>query len=339
MKHKLLRHLLLWMGVLGAAVHAQAAGTPAGSVISNTATVTYNVAAGPTVTVPSNTSSFTVSELLNVTSVSNDAGNVSTLSPDTNKVLSFTITNTGNGTETYSLTATRTGLPGDQFDPSVGSAGSIFIENGLQPGFQATGPNADTLYIAGVNDPILNANNPSASSKTVYLVSDIPGGVANGDTGKASITASSTTPGAAGATAGTSLAGLGDGGVDAVVGSSQGTASITGTYQVSSFNVAVTKTASVLDPFGGTKVVPGAVITYTITVDVTGTGQAQSVIVNDPIPANTTYVPGSLKVNGAARTDATDGDNAQIAAGNAQATFGNMTAPLTNILTFQATVN
>jgi uncharacterized repeat protein (TIGR01451 family) len=338
MKHNLLRHLLLWMGVLGVVVHAQAAGTPAGSVISNTATVTYNVSGGPTVTVPSNASSFTVSELLNVTAVSADAGNVTVASPDTNKVLTFTITNTGNGTETYALTANRA-VGGDQFDPATGTAGSIFIENGLQPGFQATGPNADTLYIPGVNDLILNANSAGASSKTVYLVNDMPGGLANGDLGKATITASSTTPGAAGATAGSSLAGLGDGGVDAVVGTSKGTATITGTFQIATFNVVVNKTASVLDPFGGSKVVPGSVITYTITVNVTGSGTAQSVIVNDPIPANTTYVTNSLKVNGAARTDATDGDNAQFAGGNAQATFGNMTAPLTNILTFQATVN
>ena len=68
------------------------------------------------------------------------------------------------------------------------------------------------------------------------------------------------------------------------------------------------KSALVTDPFGGNQPVPGATITYTITAEVTGTGTAVGVIVEDLIPANTTYVPGSLTLNGASLSDAADGD-------------------------------
>lgn len=338
MNKKMLPYLVTLSALLSP-VAVMAAGTPAGTAINNTATVTYNTAGGPTLTVPSNVASVTVAELINVATASSDAGNVPTNTPDTDKVLTFTVTNTGNGTETYALSANRA-VAGDQFDPTVGSVGSIFIENGLQAGFQATGPNADVAYIPGSNDPVLNANSATTNSKIIYVVSDIPAGRANGDLGKVSLSASSTTPGAAGATPGTSLAGLGDGGVDAVVGSTRATSVATGTFQVSAFSVVVSKTARVVDPFGGTNVVPGSTITYTISVQVTGTGTAQNLIVNDPLPANTTYVANTILFNGAARTDAIDADNAQISAtGNVQATLGNVVAPATNTVVFKATVN
>ena len=38
---------------------------------------------------------------------------------------------------------------------------------------------------------------------------------------------------------------------------------------------------------------PGATLTYTVLVTNNGTGSASAVVVNDPIPANTTYVGGS----------------------------------------------
>ena len=50
----------------------------------------------------------------------------------------------------------------------------------------------------------------------------------------------------------------------------------------------IRKTANV------TSVMPGGLITYTIVILNGGTGPANSVVMQDPIPAGTTYVPGSV---------------------------------------------
>jgi uncharacterized repeat protein (TIGR01451 family) len=54
----------------------------------------------------------------------------------------------------------------------------------------------------------------------------------------------------------------------------------------------------------------GDVLSYTLTYDVTGTAPATTLMVSDPIPLGTTYVPGSLASDGTAQTDATGDDAA-----------------------------
>jgi uncharacterized repeat protein (TIGR01451 family) len=62
---------------------------------------------------------------------------------------------------------------------------------------------------------------------------------------------------------------------------------------------------------------PGDILEYTIVVtnnkDADGNGDpANKNVVTDPIPANTTYVPGSLTINGVAKTDAVGDDTADF---------------------------
>jgi hypothetical protein len=64
--------------------------------------------------------------------------------------------------------------------------------------------------------------------------------------------------------AGTTFAGQGTGGVDAVVGATTATANAQGAYAVTQTLATLTKSQTVLDPIGGNRPVPGAVITYTI---------------------------------------------------------------------------
>jgi uncharacterized repeat protein (TIGR01451 family) len=72
--------------------------------------------------------------------------------------------------------------------------------------------------------------------------------------------------------------------------------------------VAAVKSQAVVDQFGGTRAVPGARINYTVIVTATGTGSAGSAAFSDGIPANTTYVPGTLRLNSLALSDAADAD-------------------------------
>jgi uncharacterized repeat protein (TIGR01451 family) len=321
------------------AAAAFAAGTPAGTPIPNSAILTYaigGVAARLTAVAPV----IRVAEVINLSLIAQ--GVTASNSPDTGQALAFVLTNTGNGSEAFAFTRNNliTGT-GDQFDP-VSAASSIYIESGLLPGFQATGPNADTVYTPGVNEPVLAAD----ISRVIYLVSQIPAGQPTGALGYASLTASAVTIGAVGAIPGTSLIGAGrsvaDASVvvDAVVGSSRARAVAQGSYLVSGLALAVNKTiVSVKDPQGGALVMPGAVLTYRVVLSLTGVGTADNLVLADPLAANTTYVPASLLVDGTARTDALDGDNASFGAAGISVVFGNTVAPATRTVELKATVN
>jgi len=311
-----------------------AAGTPAGTVIQNTATLTYSIGGVPAIsTTPP--ASFTVVELINVTLVSQDAATVAVNSPDSNRALTFLLTNTGNGPETFAL-ARNNAVAGDNYDPLNGSAGAIFLENGLQAGFQSSGPTADTLYALGSNDPALAAD----ASRIVYVVSDTPAALVTGNIGRVELTASATTAGAAGAAPGTTLPGLGQGGVDAVVGGTRALARQSGGYVVSGVAVAVAKSVvSVVDVAGGTSLRSGSIVTYRIVLTVNGAGVAQSLALNDPLPSNTSYVANSITVNGQPRTDAADADQAEFSTGTVKVAFGDTAAPITHTIEFRVTVN
>jgi uncharacterized repeat protein (TIGR01451 family) len=324
---------------------AHAAGTPAGTTITNRATANYSVNGTPAAVVSSSVT-ITVDELISVR-VTPPAGPTGVASPDTNRPLVFVVTNVGNGPESFTL-APGYAIAGDAFDPTPGSAGTLFLD-----------VNGDGQYAAGVDTPITGplTLNPDQSVQ-VLLLANIPTGQASGNQGKVTLTATSTTPGAAGAAPGTVLPGQGTGGVDAMVGVGPGGPADsgaddlgTGIFQISGGLVGLAKTLlSVVDPFGnactvtgGSQspcLVPGATLEYRITVTVTSAASAvaQNLVITDDVPANTSYSAGSIRVNGSARTDAVDADNASCAGcGNGTGTLtvnlGNVTGTAAGVVT------
>ncbi|MDB5857403.1 MAG: hypothetical protein JWQ76_1092 [Ramlibacter sp.] len=310
-----------------------AAGTAAGTLIGNTATLTYSTSGQPAATAVAVAPPVVVARVISHTVTWQDSAAVPTTSPDTDRVLAFVVSNTGNGTETFQLTRDNA-QGGDQFDPATSPSGAIWLESGAQPGLQRSGPNADVLYGPGVNDIVLAAD----ASRLVHVVSQIPAGVAIGSYGKVGLTATATTPGAAGAAPGTLLAT--SGGVQVIAGPNGGRAAATGSYLVAGASLGLVKSvAAVRDPQGGSRVMTGSVLTYRLVLTLTGSGQADALAVNDPLPATLTYVPGSLTVDGAPRTDAADADELSFAAGTVQANFGSVAVPATRVIEFKATVN
>jgi uncharacterized repeat protein (TIGR01451 family) len=70
----------------------------------------------------------------------------------------------------------------------------------------------------------------------------------------------------------------------------------------------------------------GDILEYTVVVrnnrDANGNGDpANNNVLVDPIPANTTYVPNSLRIDGVAKTDASGDDQAEFVAGSNQTVF------------------
>ena len=74
---------------------ALAAGTPAGTDITNVATATYELPSGDDASVDSNVVTLKVDELLDVTVAWGDPGDVVTAPGLTGQLLSFTVTNAG----------------------------------------------------------------------------------------------------------------------------------------------------------------------------------------------------------------------------------------------------
>ncbi|MHB8092503.1 MAG: isopeptide-forming domain-containing fimbrial protein [Syntrophales bacterium] len=95
---------------------------------------------------------------------------------------------------------------------------------------------------------------------------------------------------------------------------------------------------------------PGEVITYTITLTNSGSTAGNTVVVNDPLPTGLTFVAGSLKAGATAgtlttKTDGTDNDGLKYDAGTRTvvapdgAAVINVAAASTWVLQFQASVN
>jgi uncharacterized repeat protein (TIGR01451 family) len=277
-----------------AAFDAHAAGTAAGTSIQNTAQVSYEVG-GSTVTASSNTSTVTVAEILDVVVTIANA-TVASSAGATQQELVFTITNTGNGSETFELIPLSAGVTGDDFDPELATPTSIFFDTDNSGDLSAP----DTAYIAGTNDPTLAAD----ASVRVLVVNTIPAAATDGARGRSQLTARSRT-------------GFGDpgtnfqvGGVDAVVGTTRAEATLSGEYQVQGFQLVAVKSQTIADQFGGSRPIPGARINYQIVVTPSGTGTALAAMFSDAIPANTTYVAGSLELNNGALSDSGGADDA-----------------------------
>jgi uncharacterized repeat protein (TIGR01451 family) len=315
--------LLAGASVLVAPGLAAAAGTRAGTLINNTASATYDQG-GPPSTVNSNVQQLRVDELIDITTVWSDSADVPTTPNATGQVLKFTLTNIGNGAEAFGLTTVST-IGGDNYDPTVNQ---IVIDNGngiYEPGI-------DVVYVPGSNDPVLQ---PDASA-VVFVVATTPGTVSDNDRGGIQLVGTSRTGTGA---PGSSVLGAGEGGGDAVFGPSGGDDDDNGYYQVASATIGLVKSATVLDPFGGSEVVPGSIITYTIVATTSGSGSLANVAINDSVPATTTYVTNSITLGGAPLTDAADADAGRFSANAIAVSLGTVAGGQTRTVTFRTRVN
>lgn len=317
--------LVVATAAIGYSSAAEAAGTTAGTTISNSATATYTDTGGNPQSANSNQVDIKVDELLDVTVAKADPGPVVVIPGSTNQVLSFTVTNTGNGTEAFDLTPT-TAIGGDQFDPT---STSIVIDTNNNGVYDA---GVDTVYTAGSNDLTLAPD----QSQRIFVLSTIPGGGSDLDRGDLDLTASART---GTGVAGTFFVGQGQGGGDAVVGTTGADGVDRGAYVIQSATMTFVKSATVLDPFGGTRSVPGSIITYTLVATISGTGTLTNLAIGDAIPANTTFQTGTITMQGSSMTDATDADAGQFAGNAVSVQLGSIAGGQTRTVTFKVRIN
>lgn len=299
---------------------ANAAGTLAGTTISNTASASFDNGGGAQ-TIDSNRVDLKVDELLDVT-VTGNTTDVPTTPGATNQVLTYRVTNTGNGPEAFAL-STIANVGGDNYDPVVTQ---IYIDaNG-----NGTWDPTDTLYIAGSETPL-----QPDTSMTVFVLATTPGTATDGNRGIVTLVAAAKT---GTGTPGTAFAGKGEGGGDAVVGSTGADGQDNAAYRVSAATVSLVKSATIVDPFGGSEPVPGATITYTITANVVGSGSVNGLAVTDSIPADTDYVANSATLGGTALTDAADADAGNYDGTRIQVQLGTVAGGQTRTVTFKTKI-
>lgn len=280
---------------------------PAGTVVSNTASLSFEVnGSGGAVT--SNTVSIVLAEVLDVTVVadapSKPVGGVET-------VIGFRVANTGNGPEAFALAAAATGT-----GASIARIAVDADDNGVYD------PNLDTLLAS----PLL-ALDPG-QGKRLFVVA------AGSQATDVSLTATAETGSGA---AGTLLAGLGQGSGEAIVGQSGARASAhtlltSGAGQTAS----LVKSQRVLAPDGTARAVQGATITYTL--EAVFGGSVAGVEIADPIPVGTTYVAGSLRLDEAPLSDAADADPGRFSGSAIQVALGDVASPDTRTIRFQVII-
>lgn len=323
--------VILTIPILGFALsgHSYGAGTPAATPINNTANINYDVLGVPFAI--SDSATFNVDEIIDFTLTWQDAGNMQATSGELGSILTFRITNTGNGTDSYTL-GVNNAIAGDNFDPIFSA---IFLDTNGNSVYDV-GP--DLVYAGTTGDIAADA------FLTIFVLNDMPGALADGLLGDSLLTATTNTGVGA---VGTVFAGGGDLGTSAVLAVAGGTQDATGTYEITTLNISVIKAAAVTDLLGGTDPSPGATITYTLTVTATGTGTAVDVIITDLIPANTTYTANSLSLDtgggATALTDAADIDAGDVGAttpGTVTVDVGDITnATPPQIITFEVTID
>ena len=305
------------------AMPAHAEGVSAGSLIENTASATYDDGDGPPKTIDSNTVVLAVDELLDVTVTSLDPGPIGTAPGE--EVLTFEITNTGNGPEAFELTANPS-VAGNDFDTTIDSIAVDTNGNGVYD------PGVDTILTGPETTPVLAED----ENITVFVITTVPAGVTDGQASDVELTAEAVT---GTGTPGTTFAGQGVDGVDAIVGLTGADDSAIGSLISGITTVDLVKAVSVVDPFGGTSSVPGSTVTFTLTANVTGSGSVDDLVITDAVPADTTYLPGTLTLDGAPLTDNSGDDAGEASATGISVDLGTVAAGTSRAVTFDVSID
>ncbi|MGA9666542.1 MAG: hypothetical protein WBQ69_08870 [Gallionella sp.] len=277
---------------------AFALGTPSGTTISNTASLTYTVGAVPQTAVPSNPVSFVVSDKVDVVLQTNDIADVAVVSgsaPVTANTV-FKVTNSGNTTHDILLAYVGT-LANGTLSPFGGTADSFDVSS-CAIATVTFAPLGSGTYTAG--NTYITALTEDASATVTYTCT-IPANQGNGTVAVTSLTAtaSTTTTPITATPAGTAAT---PGAVQTVF--LANTATSLDAYIVATATLTVTKSQAVIcDPINGSsfpKYIPGAYVQYGITIANSGSAAATLSQITDALQvANLTFDTGLISGTGA----------------------------------------
>jgi len=343
------------LAVLGANP-AHAAGTTAGSTITNTVSVAFQVG-GISQTGTSASDTLTVDRSISLT-VAEVGTTTTTVTPGAvNQVTAFTVTNTSNASLDFALAAAQqTGGAGAHSNTDSFNVTNVRI-------FRDTNNNG--TFESGTDTAVTYLDEIAAdASVQVLVVSDVPLAQANNAVAAVTLTATGREAGGVGSqgAALSQTSGANTSGMDTVFADTAGATdslrdaahSAKDDYTVSAATLSAIKSSRIIsDPInGGTnpKMIPGATIQYRIAItNASGSATATSVTVNDPIPANLTYdATFGVKTNGTATisgspavaTCAADTTGTgSMASNTVSGTLASVAGGETKTVVFQATIN
>jgi len=346
--HRMASSLAIAALVVGAAGVVQAAGTVAGTTVTNTATVNYSVNAVAQPALTAN-AAFVVDRRIDLTLTRVPVTYVDVTPGTSGNAIPFTLTNTSNAPLNFALAAANAGTDpfggADSFDPS---ANTVFVDG-----------NGNGTYQAGTDTATTVDTLAPDTSITVFLVSTIPGGQASGSIAVVTMTATGRETTANGGGALTQDAGAdvaatmqtvfadGAGTTDAA---RDAAFSATGAFRVLGANVTVAKTETIIsDPVNGTtnpKHIPGAIVEYNVTVTnlASSAVAATSVTLTDVMPGNVTFQPDTyasgqgIQVGGSPVTNAADADAGTFAANTVTVTIASLAPGASTVITFRVAV-
>jgi len=292
-----------------------AKGTPAGIPINNIAEIAYTVN-GVSSNFASNTDSFVVDQVVDIHVDWQDTESVKVFAGSHDRVLTFRVTNEGNGDENLTI--------GRDHNTS-----SDFTPDNLRIFFDADHN--------GIFDPAIDSivTNPlhlnSDTNVTLFLVGDIPDNNTTQAGAKAfeilRIASQSN------ATVGADDPAV----VDTVIRKGEDNAS--GIYEVFDFWLESNKTVRIHSDDNATHT--GTRITYTIAVGIGGNATGRTighVVIRDAIPAGTQYLPGTLHRDDTLLTDASDGDGGECDGTTLRVELGDLHGDTIRKVTFDVRV-
>lgn len=295
--------LFACMLVFGLSQTAMAAGTASGTNVENKADVNFSVGGVPQTEVESapggnstpgdgngTATDFVVDNKVDVLVSVVDVASTKAGLSETDSITTFNVKNEGNATQDYSLAVAN--RSGGTADPHGGSNDNFdyintcdtYVEDGTTPGSYQAGEDTAT-FIDGL---------AADADVDVYVLCDMPTAGLDGEIGVITLTA--TTRDASGSPGAITTETAGPDNEDSVDvvfdddqtagpagtdGDDDGTDSDSSSYKLDTVSLTVTKTSTVYsDPVNGTsnpKRIPGAVVTYLITI-VNNGAQAASVL-------------------------------------------------------------
>ncbi|BBB11994.1 DUF11 domain-containing protein [Sphingopyxis sp. FD7] len=335
-----------------AATPALAAGTTAGTTITNTATVDYQVG-GVAQGQQSASNNFTVDRKINL--LVEEVGTVTTnvVPGQTNAVTTFQLTNSSNEVLDFALVASQIvgGTAAHGGTDSFDATNVRIYRDNTSSGSIGSWDVGDTLVSGYIDELVVD------TAIRLFVVADIPAGLANNAVAGVTLRATAREGGTSGSqgAAITETTGANTAGKDTVFAD---TAGVTGDaardgshsdnddYTVQTATLTVTKTSRVIsDPFNNTtnpKLIPGAVVEYCIAVANSGSADATSVVINDPVPGQLTFNAGTILLNGTVTAGTCNADGVaggSYSAPNVSGTIATIAAGATRTLVFRATVN
>lgn len=286
--------LYLRLGALAAALllgqQAMAAGTRAGTVVENTASVDYEVNTIAQGTVSSNLVSFVVDRRVDFTLAPVSTPDLEPVTPGgTDYFVDFLLTNTSNSDLDFDVVLAQTGN-----GTAVDGSGTDDVD--LQTVVYAISGNT---VAGGDPDPVRGANTgiidelPADSAIRIRVFGDAALGMLNGQIAGVQLTATAFEPGGAGLGAALAYSAVNTDGLENVDpnGADGVRLSVDGFIVEAAALTAAKSYTVVSDPLGGNLAIPGAILQYEIVVsNAAGASDAVNVVVSDTIDTDLTFL-------------------------------------------------